>query len=59
VNAIFMPLTLIAGIGWMSERSGMTGGGANYWISYPAFILMCIVIAIWTYFLLKKMFMNK
>ena len=25
VNAIFMPLTLIAGIGGMSERSGMTG----------------------------------
>jgi magnesium transporter len=38
VNAIFMPLTLIAGIGGMSERSMMTGSH-NWRIAYPLFIL--------------------
>jgi magnesium transporter len=38
VNAIFMPLTVIAGIGGMSERSMMTGPG-NWRFAYPLFIL--------------------
>ena len=38
VNSIFMPLTVIAGIGGMSERSMMTGP-ENRRISYPLFII--------------------
>jgi len=59
VNAIFMPLTLIAGIGGMSERSGMTGWSDYYWISYPLFLVLCVGIAFLTYVLLRKYFMKK
>ncbi len=59
VNAIFMPLTLIAGIGGMSERSGMTGGAANYRISYPLFIILCLALAGITYYLLRRYFLKK
>ncbi len=38
VNSIFMPLTVIAGIGGMSERSMMTGPH-NWRIAYPLFIV--------------------
>ncbi|MEI6672910.1 MAG: CorA family divalent cation transporter [bacterium] len=58
INSIFMPLTVIAGIGGMSERSMMTGP-ENRKISYPLFILLCIVIAYITYLLLQKFFMKK
>lgn len=58
VNSIFMPLTVIAGIGGMSERSMMTG--PEHWrIAYPMFILLCIVVAYITYLLLSKYFMKK
>jgi len=59
VNSIFMPLTVIAGIGGMSERTGMTGGPKNYRIAYPLFIIMCIAIAYLTYLLLHRYFMKK
>lgn len=58
VNSIFMPLTVIAGIGGMSERSMMTGP-QNWRIAYPLFILLCIVIAYITFLLLRKYFMKK
>ncbi|MEI6118820.1 MAG: CorA family divalent cation transporter [bacterium] len=58
VNSIFMPLTVIAGIGGMSERSMMTGPG-NRKIAYPLFIVLCIIIAYITYLLLHKYFMKK
>ncbi len=58
VNSIFMPLTVIAGIGGMSERSMMTGP-ENRRISYPLFIILCIAIAYITYLLLQKFFMKK
>ena len=58
VNSIFMPLTVIAGIGGMSERSMMTGPG-NWRIAYPLFIVLCIIIAYITYLLLHKYFMKK
>ena len=58
VNAIFMPLTLIAGIGGMSERSMMTGSN-NWKISYPLFILMCAVLAFITVRILRKYFLKK
>jgi magnesium transporter len=52
ITTIFMPLTLLAGIGGMSEWSMMTGA-ANWKISYPAFLLMMVVIGIANYYLLK------
>lgn len=58
VNSIFMPLTVIAGIGGMSERSMMTGPEHRK-IAYPAFIVLCIIIAYITYLLLHKYFMKK
>ena len=58
VNSIFMPLTVIAGIGGMSERSMMTGP-ENRRISYPLFIILCIAIAYITYLLLQRFFMKK
>jgi len=52
ITTIFMPLTLLAGIGGMSEWSMMTGA-ANWKISYPAFILAMAVIGIANYYLLE------
>jgi magnesium transporter len=53
IMTIFMPLTLLAGIGGMSEWSMMTGP-ANWKISYPAFMLVMVVIGIANYYLLKR-----
>jgi len=47
-----MPLTLLAGIGGMSEWSMMTGP-ANWKIAYPAFLLVMAVIAFANYYLIK------
>ncbi|HEY3450002.1 MAG TPA: magnesium transporter CorA family protein [Myxococcales bacterium] len=44
ITTIFMPLTLLAGIGGMSEWSMMTGS-ENWRVSYPAFLLLMAVIA--------------
>ncbi len=54
ITTIFMPLTLFAGIGGMSEWSMMTGP-ENWKISYPTFLLAMGVIGIVNYFLLKWM----
>lgn len=58
VNAIFMPLTLIAGIGGMSEWSMMTGS-ENWRIAYPMFLLLCVVLGFVTFLILRKFFMKK
>lgn len=58
VNAIFMPLTLIAGIGGMSERSMMTGS-QNRRIAYPLFLVLCIALAFGTYWILRRFFLKK
>ncbi|MFA7298052.1 MAG: CorA family divalent cation transporter [Candidatus Absconditabacterales bacterium] len=58
INSIFMPLTVIAGIGGMSERTMMTGP-ENWKIAYPLFILLSIGIAFVTYILLRKYFLKK
>ncbi len=42
ITTIFMPLTLLAGIGGMSEWSMMTGP-ENWRIAYPAFLLAMVV----------------
>ena len=52
-----MPLTLLAGIGGMSEWSMMTGP-QNWKISYPLFLLGMIVIGVINYYMLK-VFGNK
>ncbi|PKN69175.1 MAG: Mg2+/Co2+ transporter [Deltaproteobacteria bacterium HGW-Deltaproteobacteria-12] len=52
ITTIFMPLTLLAGIGGMSEWSMMTGS-ANWKIAYPAFLLAMVVIGFTNYCLIK------
>jgi magnesium transporter len=52
ITTIFMPLTLLAGIGGMSEWSMMTGPH-NWRIAYPAFLLAIGIIGFINYCLLK------
>jgi magnesium transporter len=52
IATIFMPLTLLASIGGMSEWSMMTGP-ENWKISYPMFIIGMAIIAVLNYFLIK------
>ena len=52
ITTIFMPLTLLAGVGGMSEWSMMTGP-QNWKISYPVFMVVMFVIAAVNYYLLK------
>ena len=52
ITTIFMPLTLLAGIGGMSEWSMMTGA-QNWRIAYPAFLLVMVVLGILNYFFLN------
>ena len=54
ITTVFMPLTLIAGIGGMSEWSMMTGP-ENWKISYPIFLLAMIVIAGLNFYLIKRL----
>ncbi len=53
ITTIFMPLTLLAGIGGMSEWTMMTGS-QNWRISYPLFLLAMVVIGAVNYYLLKR-----
>jgi magnesium transporter len=53
IATIFMPLTLLASIGGMSEWSMMTGS-SNWKIAYPLFILGMVMIGIINYWLIKK-----
>jgi magnesium transporter len=53
IATIFMPLTLIASIGGMSEWSMMTGP-ENWKITFPLFLLGMIIIGILNYFLIKR-----
>ncbi len=52
ITTIFMPLSLLAGIGGMSEWSMMTGP-ENWRIAYPAFLLALGIIGVASYLLLK------
>lgn len=52
ITTIFMPLTLLAGIGGMSEWSMMTGP-ENWRIAYPAFLVVMGIIGVANYYLLK------
>jgi len=51
ITTIFMPLTLLAGIGGMSEWSMMTGP-ENWRIAYPLFLLGMIVLGAANYYFL-------
>ncbi|HEX9116022.1 MAG TPA: magnesium transporter CorA family protein [Anaerolineae bacterium] len=52
ITTIFMPLTLLAGIGGMSEWSMMTG--PEHWrIAYPAFVLAMAVLGVASFFFLR------
>jgi len=52
ITTIFMPLTLLAGIGGMSEWSMMTGP-QNWRIAYPAYLGLSGIIGVVTYFILR------
>jgi len=54
IATICMPLTLIAGIGGMSEWSMMTGP-ENWEMSYPLFLLGMVVLALITYLIIKRL----
>jgi magnesium transporter len=54
IATIFMPLTLVASIGGMSEWTMMTGQ-SNWKIAYPLFIVGLLVIAMINYILIKKL----
>jgi magnesium transporter len=54
IATIFMPLTLIASIGGMSEWSMMTGP-ENWKASYPLFLLGMVVIAAINFLLIKRL----
>jgi magnesium transporter len=51
ITTVFMPLTLLASIGGMSEWSMMTGP-ENWRISYPVFLLLTCVVGLVSYRLL-------
>jgi magnesium transporter len=53
ITTIFMPLSLLAGIGGMSEWSMMTGP-ENWRFTYPAFLLAMILLGFISYHLLKR-----
>jgi magnesium transporter len=52
ITTIFMPLSLLAGIGGMSEWSMMTGP-ENWRISYPAFLGAMVVLGVINFYFLK------
>ncbi len=54
ITTIFMPLTLLAGIGGMSEYSMMTGPN-NWRFAYPLFLVAMAVLGIVSYFFLKRL----
>jgi len=54
IATIFMPLTLIASIGGMSEWSMMTDP-SNWKIAYPLFILGMVFIGVINYYLIKRL----
>ena len=53
ITTVFMPLTLLASIGGMSEWTMMTGP-ENWKIAYPLFLVGIIIIGIISLFILRK-----
>jgi magnesium transporter len=54
IATIFMPLTLLASIGGMSEWSMMTGP-SNWKITYPLFLAGMVIIGIVNYYLIRRL----
>ncbi len=54
ITTIFMPLTLLAGIGGMSEWSMITGPD-NWRVSYPAFMLVMVFLGLASYYFLSRL----
>jgi len=54
ITTIFMPLTLLAGIGGMSEWSMITGPD-NWRVSYPAFMLGMVFLGMASYYFLSRL----
>jgi magnesium transporter len=54
IATVFMPLTLLASIGGMSEWSMMTGPG-NWKIAYPLFLAGMILIGAMDYFIIRML----
>ncbi|MHC1705207.1 MAG: magnesium transporter CorA family protein [Tenuifilaceae bacterium] len=54
ISTIFLPLTLLASIGGMSEWTMMTGK-VHWSLSYPLFILAMVVIGVLNYFFIKRL----
>jgi magnesium transporter len=54
ITTVFMPLTLLASIGGMSEWSMITGP-ENWKTSYPLFLIGMVVIAVLNYILLRRL----
>lgn len=54
ITTIFMPLTLLAGIGGMSEWSMITGPD-NWRVSYPAFMLGMVFLGLASYYFLSRL----
>lgn len=57
IATIFMPLTLLASIGGMSEWTMMTGE-TNWKIAYPLFLLGMGIIGIFSYFIIRRLEKN-
>jgi len=54
ITTIFMPLTLLSGVGGMSEFSMMTGS-ENWKIAYPLFMAGMAVLGLFSYIWLKRL----
>ena len=52
ITTIFMPLTLLAGIGGMSEYSMMTSK-LNWRFSYGLFLIGMVILGITTFYILR------
>jgi magnesium transporter len=52
ITTVFMPLTLLAGVGGMSEWSMMTGA-ENWKVSYPLFLVGMVAIGVANYYALR------
>jgi magnesium transporter len=55
ITTIFMPLTLIASIGGMSEYTMMTGGEPNWRIAYLLLMAGLSVISVINFFVLRRL----
>lgn len=58
ITTIFMPLTLLSGVGGMSEFSMMTGS-ENWRIAYPLFMVGMVVLVLFSFYWLKGLIIKR